>query len=299
MVKLALVIVGLVTWMFRTSKPRRLRHPAPSPQPPAANFIDRLEQQRREFHNLLDFELGKTHQTIFEAGKTFGSAFLTYALLLSITALLIFGRGVEGKVSVPLLQLQLDKDWAAGTTLVMSNLALLWFFSTFTYLQMLEYKLWMLLNKRYSVLDNITYRKHLMTSEGTPSLWHLFYPSSYMSLVVPLGVVPDVLRYLFIILAAIFATVGIYGLSLYFAWQIGKATFLWLTVATLLPVLIAQLTYAIFLRRNLKKLEYKDPEECGIKIQKWTKIGTALEPVEMSPNTKIPTTTLYTQDREF
>jgi hypothetical protein len=157
----------------------------------------------------------------------------------------------------------------------------------------------MLLNKRFSVLDNITYRKHLMTSEGIPSLWHLFYPSSYMSLLVPLGVVPTVLRDLFIIVAAIFATVGIYGLSLYFAWKIGRATFLWITAATLLPVVVTQLTYAIFLRKNLGKLDYKDTEESGIKIKKWTKIGTVLEPVETSQNTKIPTTTLYTQDREF
>lgn len=297
--KLVLAIAGLVVWMFRASKRRGFRPAEPPGQRPTIGDEGDNEQERKEFNSLLDFELGKTHQTIFEAGKTFGSAFLTYALLLSITALLTFSKGIEGRVSVPLIQLQLDKDWAAGTTLILSNLALFWFFSAFTYLQMLEYKLWTLLNKRYSVLDNITYRRHLMTSTGVPSLWHLFYPSPYMSLTVPLGIVPDVIRHLFIIVAALFATVGIYALSLYFAWRIGKATLFWIAVTTLLPVVIAQLTYAIFLPRNLSKLDYKEPDAPRIKIGKWTKVGTVSVPVETSPRTKIPEVKLYNQDQKL
>jgi len=103
---------------------------------------DKLEQERKEFNSFLDFELGKTHQTLFEAGKTYGSAFLTYIFLITVTAVLVFAKGVDGKVSVPLLGLQLEKDWAAGATLILSNISLLWLFSTYTYTQILEHKFW-------------------------------------------------------------------------------------------------------------------------------------------------------------
>ena len=240
---------------------------------------DSLEQERKEFNFFLDFELGKTHQTLFEVGKTYGSAFLTYIFLITFTAVLVFAKGVDGKVSVPLLGLQLEKDWAAGATLILSNISLLWLFSTYTYSQMLEYKFGGLLNKRYSIEDNSTYRIHLMLSGNKPLLWHYLYPSLPLTVASALLILPNFLRQFSILILAILILAGIYGLPVYLAWLINASTFFWVTIATLVPVLISQLISTIFLPMNIKKLDYLQPDNKFLKLR-LKKAGEITQPKE-------------------
>jgi hypothetical protein len=59
-------------------------------------------------NELLNFEIDKAQQSLFEAGKSLGTAFLTYLLLLSLTALLIYGESIENNGPIPLLTLKLN-----------------------------------------------------------------------------------------------------------------------------------------------------------------------------------------------
>jgi hypothetical protein len=77
----------------------------------------------------LTFELEKTHQTLFQAGKALGKAFLTYLSLISLTALLVYGRNIEDSVSVPLLGLKVNKDLAAAITLLLCQVVQIWVIS--------------------------------------------------------------------------------------------------------------------------------------------------------------------------
>jgi hypothetical protein len=64
----------------------------PIPKPPEGEPVS---------NELLQFEIDKTHESLFETGKSPGTAFVTYLLLAAVTALLVYGR-VEENVELPL-----------------------------------------------------------------------------------------------------------------------------------------------------------------------------------------------------
>jgi hypothetical protein len=128
----------------------------------------RDEQLQKE---LEDFEIGKTQETFFETGKQLGTALLTYLLLLCLTTLLVFGNVVPNTsteptaVKIPFLELSVAKPYAAWIILILSDMALYWFFSTAAYELVLAAKLYELMDARYKT--------------GWYTNMHLRYPSVF------------------------------------------------------------------------------------------------------------------------
>jgi hypothetical protein len=77
---------------------------------------------------LQKFEIDKTHQALFEGGKSLGTSFLTYLSLLSLTTLLVFGNNVGGSegVAVPLLGLKVSRELAAAISLLLCYVVAIW-----------------------------------------------------------------------------------------------------------------------------------------------------------------------------
>jgi hypothetical protein len=119
-------------------------------------------------NELLRFEIDKTQQSLFEAGKALGTAFLTYLSLLSLTALLIYGKSVEDNVSVPLLTLKLNKDLAAAITLLLCQVVQIWVISLLLMTSSLTDLLCSKLKERYERV--------------TREAWYLQYPSPFHSI---------------------------------------------------------------------------------------------------------------------
>lgn len=116
----------------------------------------------KEFQDLV---IDKTHQSLSEVGKSIGQAFLTYLLLLSLEALLVFSKGAEGTVAVPLLQLTLSKPYASATILVLSCAVLYWLWTLININAHFTHELDKLFNSRYGL------------SSGMP--WYMNRPSPH------------------------------------------------------------------------------------------------------------------------
>lgn len=118
--------------------------------------------QQGTTEDLLDFYIDKTYQSFYDSGKQLGKAFLTYLLLICLTALLTYGKVGDGKISVPLLQVSIEKTYAAAATLLLGCVALYWFSITLLHYILLQQK-----------LREFLYRKY----QDYKSDWHIGYPS--------------------------------------------------------------------------------------------------------------------------
>jgi len=126
-------------------------------------------------NELLQFEIDKTHESLFEAGKSLGTAFVTYLSLVALTALLVYGR-VEDNVELPLLSIKVSKDLAAAVTLLLSQIFQIWLISLMNLRSYLGFRLNDQLRQRFD--------------RGSLELWHLQYPSPFDSVQFLLNAIP-------------------------------------------------------------------------------------------------------------
>lgn len=109
---------------------------------------------------LLDFNLSKSYEAWQEAQKTLSKAFISYVVFLSLTAVLLWGEGIENKVNVPVLSLSIDRRSASVWTLILSGITLYWFSVSRFYLNLVTRKVVELLQKRYGVVDVVWQMEH-------------------------------------------------------------------------------------------------------------------------------------------
>ena len=166
-------------------------------------------EKSESLDDFLDFYIEKTYQSFYESGKIIGHAFITCLLFLSLTAILIYGKGLEDKVSVPFLQLTLSKIYAAVLTLLFSCAAIFWFRVSSLINNRLADELRGVLKKRYDVR---------IIEYGN---WSLSYPSILIAIFMSFITRGRSLQIHFY-LSGLF-TIGSYILPLLLAWKIGVA----------------------------------------------------------------------------
>ncbi|MDQ3753466.1 MAG: hypothetical protein M3371_01890 [Acidobacteriota bacterium] len=64
-----------------------------------------IDAEKQPSNELQDFDIGKVYAAYFESTKLSSTSFITYIFLLAVTALLVFSRGIEGNITIPLLRL--------------------------------------------------------------------------------------------------------------------------------------------------------------------------------------------------
>ena len=126
-------------------------------------------------NELLQFEIEKTHETLFETGKSMGTAFVTYLSLVALTALLVYGR-VEDSVELPLLSVKVNKDLAAAVTVLLCQIVQIWVIS--------------LMNLSLSLIDLLNYQLRQRFDRGSLESWHLQYPSPFHSVQFLINAIP-------------------------------------------------------------------------------------------------------------
>ena len=126
-------------------------------------------------NELLQFEIDKTHESLFETGKSLGTAFVTYLLLVAVTALLMYGR-VEENVELPLLSVKVGKDLAAAVTVVLCQIVQIWLIS--------------LMNLRSSLTDRLNFQLRDRFDRGSLESWYLQYPSPFQSVLFLMTAIP-------------------------------------------------------------------------------------------------------------
>ena len=137
----------------------------PTPQ----ELSDEEKYEREVRAKALDFQIEKLHGALVESNKTETIAFLTYATLMLLTAILIFGTtsGVADKVAIPFINLTVNKYFAAFVALFLSAAALYWFTATNLATLMFTMKLNELLGQRYSkVIKSIPRLLHFPSIVG-------------------------------------------------------------------------------------------------------------------------------------
>lgn len=92
-----------------------------------------VNQEAKPPTELLDFNLNKTFEAFQECIKTLTHSFITYLLFLSLTAILLWGKGVDEKISLPILSLTIDKRYASVIILILTVIAWYWFSITILY----------------------------------------------------------------------------------------------------------------------------------------------------------------------
>lgn len=206
-------------------------------------------------NELLDFEIDKTHQTLFAAGKLLGTAFLTYLSLLCLTALLVYGRGMEDSVSVPLLALKVSKDLAAAITVLLCQVVQIWVISLLVLTASLNSRLASKIRERYN-------------SRPADS-WHMQYPSLFESvhfLILSLPgkqstVVSWLVYYLYSAVVAF--------LPYYLSTRVGQTStfpaalkYPWVVTNTILnaSVMIAIVGAAIYLRKSSQEIDRSEQQ---------------------------------------
>ncbi|HVS80912.1 MAG TPA: hypothetical protein VHE60_04195 [Pyrinomonadaceae bacterium] len=127
-------------------------------------------------NELLKFEIDKTHQALFEAGKLLGTSFLTYLSLLCLTVLLVYGKNVEDSVSVPLLALKVSRGLAAAVTLLLCYVVQIWLISLLVLTTSLSDLLCSQLIDRYQ--------------RSTFESWYMQYPSPFQSVQFLINILP-------------------------------------------------------------------------------------------------------------
>ena len=198
---------------------------------------------------LLTFEVEKTHQTLFQAGKALGKAFLTYFSLLSLTALIVYGRSIEEGVSVPLLGLKVNKDLAAAVTLMLCQLVQIWVISLLVQNTSLTKLFSSQLRERYKRVSD--------------ECWYMQYPSPFHSFQFLLKNTPDKQRPLLTWTVVL----GYMAIVMFFPYQLARAIAngpnfpvalkdRWLTINTILNFLVgfAIVTTSLYFRRSSEEL---------------------------------------------
>jgi hypothetical protein len=131
----------------------------------ASSSATALESRSEDRNKALEFQIDKCHASMIESGKKAEHAFLAYLVVMSVGALLIFGTGLglEQRVAIPLLQVAMNKSYAAFGALIVSPFILYAFWTSIQMHAYLSQKLHTLFEDRYP-------------GEQIP-LWHLRYPS--------------------------------------------------------------------------------------------------------------------------
>lgn len=168
------------------------------------NSIDKKRELKEKY---LDFALDKTQKTYFEAGNSLGKSFLTYLLLLCLTALLVFGKGIKDEVKIPFLDITVNKTYAALVILILSCAAFYWYISTTFLHTILGIKLRWLIYERYGVFKD--------------NNWYLRFPSAYSSFLTvntrPKSLFADIMLFAF----SVFLLISSSLLPVLMTWLIG------------------------------------------------------------------------------
>jgi hypothetical protein len=139
---------------------------AMTPKPP---------EEQAVLNELLRFEIDKTHQSLFETGKSLSTAFVTYLSLVALTVLLVYGK-VEDNVQLPLLSIKVSKDLAGAVTLLLSQIVQVWLISLMNLRSFLGFLLNDQLKQRFD--------------RGSLDLWYLQYPSPFDSVQFLINAIP-------------------------------------------------------------------------------------------------------------
>jgi hypothetical protein len=165
----------------------------------------------------LDFEIDKTHQTLYQAGEQVGKAFLIYLICIGITALLIFGRGIKDEVSVPFLQLTLDKSNATLVIHILSIGVLFWYHYIVAYEQFLLFQVADLLHERYGYVSSPLSLHYPALPTVTTKLMLAFFRENFES---GLGCITGFLWFVPTVLILLLTI----AVPLYFTWRIGAGS---------------------------------------------------------------------------
>jgi hypothetical protein len=120
---------------------------------------------------VLDFQIEKTYQTLLDVSRSTGKTVVTYLALIVLALCLAFGEsmGIEDKVKVPIIDLTVDKRYAAAGSLILSYLTLLRASLLIAGNNFLDVKFRRLLHERYGGLCDV--------------VWHM-KPPSFFDLVI-------------------------------------------------------------------------------------------------------------------
>jgi len=219
-----------------------------------------------EDYEWLDFSLEKTQSALYDAGKKFEKLFTTYLVLFVLAAILTYGRGIgtEGLgstslVKVPLLELSLDRRYAALALIVLSTAVLSSLVCLVVYEEVLRFRTEGLVLIRYGKISEIG-------DVPDDHYWYLRYPSLFrMSLFLSSSYYGAGT-----VISNMFLMIALSGLIMpeVFAWHVGKE-FLWSTSArvglvvgvSVLPFLSCVLLVAIFPRSQAAAAIYLKLQE--------------------------------------
>lgn len=116
---------------------------------------------------IVKFQIDKTYQALFEAGKHRGEAYLSHLLMLFLLTVLVFATGPKNEVTVPFVQLTVDKYQAAILVIIIS-------FGTLYRLQVSALHESLLLAKIHTLIHN---RADVCLSQE----WYLRCPTVFSS----------------------------------------------------------------------------------------------------------------------
>lgn len=108
----------------------------------------------------LDFSLSKTYEAWQEAHKTISKTFISYTVFLLLTAVLLWGEGIQDKINVPVLSLFIDRRSASVWAFLLSVISLYWFSIAQFYTRLVTVKVAELLRKRYETSDTVWQMEH-------------------------------------------------------------------------------------------------------------------------------------------
>jgi hypothetical protein len=119
-----------------------------------AKIRELVELEKQRSKELQDFEISKIYAAFFEASKLSSTSLTTYIFLLAVTTLLIFSKGIEGNITIPLLPITTSKNYAAAVSLALSCCILFWHYSTYLHTAAIGFALKIKLKQRYG-MNNI------------------------------------------------------------------------------------------------------------------------------------------------
>ena len=133
----------------------------------------------QEDYQWLDFAIEKTHTAFYDAGKKFEKFFGTYLVFLILSAIVTYGRGIgadahgtESGVKIPLLELVLDRRYAAIALVVLSTAVLLALVCQVVYEEVLRWRTEGLILIRYGQISKVG-------DVPDDEYWYLRYPSLF------------------------------------------------------------------------------------------------------------------------
>lgn len=193
----------------------------------------------------LDFNLSKSYEAWQETQKSHAKAFISYIFFLVLTAVLLWGEGLEDRINVPVLSLSIDRRFASIWSLVLNSINLYWLSTTAFYSRLITVKVEELLRKRYG--------------RGAVA-WQMEYPSPFRTIVglLPALVYSKKRGFLvpaaFLLLSLIaFYTVSFFVLPTLFVWKaasvFGYGTFAKGAILVFAILFIAPTIFLTFYRR--------------------------------------------------